>query len=110
MGHVAVLRRLAVGPFVEEGMRTFEQLEAAASDGLDNLDRLLIPADAALLDFGSVVLSASDAARLIQGQSVPADAAWTSGPVKIYAESGRFMAIGVVTAERRLAPTRVFIR
>ncbi len=110
VGHVAVLRRLAVGPFVEEGMRTFEQLEAAASDGLDNLDRLLIPADAALLDFGSVVLSASDAARLIQGQSVPADAAWTSGPVKIYAESGRFMAIGVVTAERRLAPTRVFIR
>jgi hypothetical protein len=30
--------------------------------------------------------------------------------VKVYAESGRLIAIGLVTEERRLAPMRVFLR
>jgi hypothetical protein len=32
------------------------------------------------------------------------------GHVKVYAESGRLIAIGLVTEERSLAPMRVFIR
>jgi hypothetical protein len=32
------------------------------------------------------------------------------GLVKVYAESGQFIAIGVVDAAGRLAPTRVFLR
>jgi tRNA pseudouridine55 synthase len=110
VGHVAELRRLAVGPFAEEGLRTFEQLDAAADEGIQSLDRLLIPADAALAEWGSAVVSSSAAARLGHGQAVPAEPAWPHGRVKIYGESGRFIAIGVVTPERLLAPTRVFIR
>ena len=33
VGHVAALRRLAVSPFAEQDMRTFEELEAAAAEG-----------------------------------------------------------------------------
>jgi tRNA pseudouridine55 synthase len=109
LGHVAALRRLTVGPFEESGMHTFEELEAAATPGAEALDRLLLPAETALPGWAAAELGAADVARLIQGQTVPALPQWPSGDVKIYG-AGRFIAIGRVTEERRLAPTRVFIR
>ena len=45
---MAALRRLSVSPFAEQGMRTFAELEAAAAEGTAALDRLLLPAEAAL--------------------------------------------------------------
>jgi tRNA pseudouridine55 synthase len=110
LGHVAALRRLAVGPFAERELRTFEEIEGAANEGTARLDGLLLPADAALEGWSSALVPSNDAARLAQGQSVAANAEVPCGRVKIYAESGRFIAIGVVTAERLLTPTRVFIR
>ncbi len=110
LGHVAALRRLAVDPFPEQGLRTFEALEAAAADGLERLDELLLPPDAALEGWPSALVASSDAVRLAHGQSVAVDPAVPCGRVKIFEESGRFIAIGVVTAERQLTPTRVFIR
>jgi tRNA pseudouridine55 synthase len=110
LGHVAALRRLAVGPFTEGELRTFEDLEGAVTEGTARLDGLLLPADAALEGWSSALVPSNDAARLARGQSVTANAEVPCGRVKIYAESGRFIAIGVVTAERLLTPTRVFIR
>ena len=110
LGHVAALRRIAVGPFVEGELRTFEEIEGAANEGQERLDGLLLPADAALEGWSSALVPSNDAARLAHGQSVAAKAEVPCGRVKIYAESGRFIAIGVVTAERLLTPTRVFIR
>ena len=110
VGHVAALRRLAVSPFAEEAMRTFAEVEAAAEIGATALDRLLLPAEAALEDWPAAFLGPAEAAKVVQGQAVPADPALPRGPVKVYAESGQLIAIGLVTEERRLAPTRVFIR
>jgi tRNA pseudouridine55 synthase len=107
---VAALRRLAVEPFDEQGMLTFETLEAAAALGPEALDRLLLPADAALPAWPSAHLGPADVARLARGQAVPAAPAWPSGPVKVYSLTSQFIAIGEVTEDRRLAPTRVFIR
>jgi tRNA pseudouridine55 synthase len=110
VGHVAQLRRLTVDPFEAHGMQTFEALEAAAIDGLEALDRLLLPADAALPGWPSAQLGAADVVRLARGQAVVAEEAWPRGEHKVYAPSGQLIAIGVVTDDGRLAPTRVFIR
>ena len=112
VGHVASLRRLVVDPFdfQVQGMQTFEALDAAARDGLEALDRLLLPADAALPSWPAAELEPAAVAQLARGQAVAAQPAWPCGPVKVYAAAGQFIAIGVVTADRRLAPTRVFIR
>jgi tRNA pseudouridine55 synthase len=111
LGHVAALRRLAVSPFPEGAMRTLPELEAAAAaDGVAALDQLLLSPDAALEGWPSARLSPDEAARLAHGQPVAADPTWPCGHVKVYAESGRLIAIGVVTDERWLAPTRVFLR
>ena len=111
LGHVAALRRLAVSPFPEGAMRTLAELEAAAdAGGAAALDQLLLSPDAALEGWPAARLGPDAAARLAHGQAVAADPAWPCGHVKVYAESGRLIAIGLVTEERRLAPTRVFLR
>jgi tRNA pseudouridine55 synthase len=112
VGHVASLRRLVVDPFdfQVQGMQTFEALEAAARDGLEALDRLLLPADAALPSWPAAELDPAAVAQLARGQAVAAQPAWPCGQVKVYGAAGQFIAIGVVTEDRRLAPTRVFIR
>lgn len=110
LGHVAALRRLSVEPFAEEGMYTLERLEAAALEGPAALDRLLLPADAGLTDWPSVRVTAADAARLAHGQAVAAGAQVPAGQVRVLSEAGQLVAIGRVTPERTLAPTRVFLR
>jgi tRNA pseudouridine55 synthase len=110
LGHVAALRRLAVSPFPEGGMRTLAELEAAAARGTAALDGLLLPAEAALEGWPSAHLGPDEVDKVAHGQAVEADPALPCGPVKVYAGSGRLIAIGLVTAERRLAPTRVFLR
>jgi tRNA pseudouridine55 synthase len=109
VGHVVALRRLAVDPFGNAPLTTLEQLEAAqAAGGADALDRLLLPPDCALAAWDSVVVPREAAERLTHGQSVDAATAWPIGRVKVYTEAGSFVAIGEVTAQRRLVPRRVF--
>ena len=84
----ARLRRLTVSPFAEQGMRTFAELEAAAAAGVEALDRLLLPAEAALTGWPSAHLAPAEVARLAHGQAVPADPALPCGHVKIYAARG----------------------
>jgi tRNA pseudouridine55 synthase len=110
VGHVAMLRRLTVDPFDSQPMWTFEALEEAAGTGSEALDRLLLPPDTALAGWSAAWLAPADVARLARGQVVAVEAAVPVGPVKVYAESGQFIAIGVVDAAGRLAPTRVFLR
>jgi tRNA pseudouridine55 synthase len=110
VGHVAALRRLAVSPFAEGGMRTFAELETAAAGGLAALDSLLLPPETALEGWASTHLKPAEAAKVAHGQAVAADPALPCGHVKIYADPGRLIAIGLVTEEHRLAPMRVFLR
>jgi tRNA pseudouridine55 synthase len=108
VGHVAALRRLAVSPFEEQLMRSFADLEAAAAEGA--LERMLLPADAGIQGWPLTRVGPVEAARLTHGQPVAADPALPCGQVRVYAESGGLVAIGVVTPERQLEPKRVFIR
>ena len=112
VGHVAALRRLVVDPFDRAGRcRPSRRSRPPQATGRDALDGLLLPADAALPSWPAAIARAgrrgAAGARPSRGRRSPP---WPCGHVKVYAESGQFIAIGVVTAERRLAPTRVFIR
>ena len=110
LGHVAALRRLSVSPFREGGMRTFAEIETAAAGGAAALDALLLPPEEALEGWPSAHLGRAEAAKVAHGQAVAADPALPCGHVKVYADSGRLIAIGLVTEDRTLAPMRVFLR
>lgn len=117
--HVSALRRLAVGPFIEEiSTVSIEQLRDAAQDSETALDKLLIPMDNALGQWPSVTLTNDSAFYIRQGQPVLVPHAPISGLVRLYLrgkppnnlqnnEVLPFIGVGEVTNDGRIAPRRL---
>jgi tRNA pseudouridine55 synthase len=110
VAHVAGLRRLSIEPFAEGDMHTVDSVEKAVSAGPELLERLLLPPDAALVDWPVVRLGAADAGRLKNGQAVALAAPARVGRVKVYAPEDELIAIATAEPDGRLRPERVFIR
>ncbi len=113
LGHVAALRRLAVSPFSEAAMVSMETLERAAEQGFEVLDALLLPVDQAISNWPAVSLGSSESYYLLQGNPVSSGRIPESGPqpglVRLYGQSQRFLGIGEVLADGRVAPRRLFV-
>lgn len=108
VAHVTALRRLTVEPFAESQMVSFDVLEAAASQGLESLDRLLLAADAALVDWPAIRVSEADGDALRQGRRVALTPPESEGSVRIYDAKGRFVGIGDVDGTGAVQPARIF--
>jgi len=104
--HVAALRRTGAAPFDASGMRTPEQLEQAAAQGLDALDALLLPTADALGGWPRVQVDADRAFYLSRGQPVRVAAAPREGLLAVLDESGRLLGIGEIDPDGRVAPRR----
>lgn len=105
--HVIVLRRTATGPFRAEQMVTMAQLEEAAVAGVETLDRFLLPIETALENWPDVCLSDDLAFYLRQGQAVFVPRAPTQGWVKLRTADQRFLGVGRVLDDGRVAPKRL---
>jgi tRNA pseudouridine55 synthase len=111
-GHVAALRRIAVGPFAEMDMISLEQVEALchrAAAGEGSLADGLFPVATALDDIPALAVSRADAARLQRGQAVlmrGRDAPVLSGTLYVTA-SGQLIALAEVDGGE-IVPKRVF--
>lgn len=105
--HVTVLRRTATGPFRAEQMVSLEQLQAAAAEGFHSLDRFLLPMETALEQWPEVCLSDDLAHYLRQGQAVFVPKAPTQGWVKLRTADHRFLGVGCVLDDGRVAPKRL---
>jgi len=108
LGHVAALRRLAVGPFDETGLVSCEALEAAAEKGLAVLDRYLLGTDAALADVPAVTVSSADCQALKNGRRVQVSPGHACESVRIYDEDGGFVGLGRLEISGELRPARIF--
>jgi tRNA pseudouridine55 synthase len=109
VGHVAELRRTAVGPFNDIDMVTLEQLEALSPEGFDALDRLLLPTDSGLMHWPDVRLNADAAHYLQQGQPVFSPGAPSSGMVRVYDNEERFLGAGEINDDGLVAPKRLML-
>ena len=105
-GHVTMLRRSHVDPYVEQRMYAPEELEATAVAGLDALDALLVPVDQALRHWPSVMLDASQSARIVHGQALDWPGAGDDSNCRIYSSAGKFIGLGQVSGGR-LLPRRL---
>ncbi len=105
--HVASLRRIGAGPFDDTRMVTLEALQARAREGLEALDDLLLPMEAAVADWPAVHLPEGVAYYLRKGQPVIVPHAPTGGWVRIYAEHRKFLGVGEVLDDGRIAPRRL---
>ncbi len=110
--HVTALRRQAAGPYDESDLVTFETLEAALeSEG--TLDRFLLPVASAVGDWPEVRLNDDTAYYVRQGQPVIVPHAPTSGWVRLSQQLGegstRFLGVGEVLDDGRVAPRRLIV-
>ena len=107
-GHVDELRRVGSGPFGEDEMVSLDTLREA--EGTGSLDRHLTPMEAVLSDWPAVSLSRDTAWYLRRGQPVRVPLAPTSGWVRLRGEDERFIGVGEVLDDGRIAPRRLIAR
>ena len=105
--HVTALRRLAVGPFDDSQMIDMETLEATAAESMAALDKLLLPMESGLAQWPGVRLSGDAAFYLRQGQPVLVPQAPTEGWVRLYEGESRFLGMGEILDDGRVAPRRL---
>ncbi|MGH8244849.1 MAG: tRNA pseudouridine(55) synthase TruB [Gammaproteobacteria bacterium] len=105
--HVLKLRRTGVGPFRESEMVILAQAEEAARTGSEATAQILLGADAMLRGHPEVVLGDTVAYYLCQGQPVIVPHAPTDGLVRMYDEAKRFLGVGEILDDGRVAPRRL---
>lgn len=105
--HVTGLRRTGVGPYDAAEVVSLERLEAVADEGLGALDGLLLPVETALAHWPGVNLNGDAAFYLRQGQPVLVPKAPTSGWVRLYEGETRFLGMGEILDDGRVAPRRL---
>ena len=108
-GHVSALRRLAAGPYAEAQAVTLEQVSEIGD--LQEMDALLLPVASAVGSWPSVRLHEDTAHYVRQGQPVQVAHAPTHGWVQIFesAEEDRFLGVGEVLTDGRIAPRRLVV-
>ncbi len=105
--HVIALRRTGVGPYTGMDMVTMEQVQEAALEGDEALDALLLPVDTALSDWPAVQLDADSSYYLKMGQAVVVPRAPTEGWVRLYEGADRFIGVGQIQDDGKVAPKRL---
>ena len=115
--HVIYLRRVQVSNYPSERMVTLEQLQqmvaAAEEAGIEPktvLDPLLLPMDTAASHLPEINLTDVVAAYVLQGQPVQVQGLPAEGMVRInVGEKRRFIGVGEVDDQGRLAPRRLVV-
>ena len=103
--HVVELRRLGVGDFRIDEAVDLEDIEELQSP--DELERLLLPVDEALLGLPDVTLTSLATHYLLQGQPVTARHGQEPGLVRLYSDENAFLGMGEVLDDGRVAPKRL---
>ena len=106
--HVAELRRTQAGPFSLAQTVTLEELERVhAEGGNEALDRFLLPSDCGLEHWPLLQFSEHSSYYWLHGQPVRAPEAPKFGMVRVQDHNGRFIGIGEVSEDGRIAPKRL---
>ncbi|OLU17709.1 tRNA pseudouridine(55) synthase TruB [Pseudomonas sp. PA1(2017)] len=106
--HVAELRRTKAGPFdLSQSVSLDELLQAHEEGGNEAVDRFLLPVDSGLEHWPLLSFSEHSSFYWLQGQPVRAADAPKFGMVRVQDHNGRFIGIGEVSEDGRIAPRRL---
>jgi tRNA pseudouridine55 synthase len=106
--HVSRLRRTGVGAFDAGRMFPLDALtEIAAGGDMARLDDCLVSMEDALAQWPDVRLSQEVAYFLIRGQAVFVPHAPSHGLVRIFTREDRFIGVGSILDDGRIAPKRL---
>ena len=106
-GHVSALWRTQAGPYALQESISLETLQEIAASGADALDRCLSPMDGPLQTLPAVSLVESSTFYLQRGQPVLVPNVPKNGTLRLYSADQRFLGIGEVLDDGRVAPRRL---
>lgn len=104
--HLSALRRTVTGSFHLDQAITLEQLAQLAEVGFDELDTAIVPMEQALSDWPVIEVTENTAFYLLRGQAIQVAKAPVDGCVCLVSD-GRFLGIGEVMGDGRVAPKRL---
>ncbi len=105
--HIVALRRLQAGVFSEDDCVSLEFLEQQAeTQGLEQIDKHLVPMDRAVRELPEVVLPEITASQIKNGQAVLVRHLPEEGLVRLYEEE-QFIGIGTIDDDGKVAPRRL---
>lgn len=102
--YLTQLRRTVSGNFDLSRAITLEALEAVP---VEERDAILLSPDCMLQDLPAVTLDADSAYYLCQGQPVWQPGKLQLGDVRLYGQEQRFLGLGEVTSDGKIAPRRL---
>ncbi|WP_126454650.1 tRNA pseudouridine(55) synthase TruB [Sulfuriflexus mobilis] len=105
--YVTALRRTGLGPFDEADMVTLDTLKAVYEQDKTQLKQFLRPTSSALEDWPEVNLTEDMAFYMRQGQPVIVPHAPTEGWVRLNVGGERFLGMGQILDDGRVAPKRL---
>jgi tRNA pseudouridine55 synthase len=106
--HVTALRRKTIGRYQEQNMITLAAIEDLLNkDGQNALNSLLLPIESAFDNWQKASVSEAAAYYLHQGQAVIVPYAPAEGMVRLVMKDGRFLGVGEVLADGKVAPRRL---
>jgi tRNA pseudouridine55 synthase len=108
VGHTVRLHREAVGGFRSGDMVDLASVESRAEQDRQRLRDGLLAPDAALASLPAVEIDAAAGERFSGGQAVQVAVEQEKGLARVYRSGGRFLGVGELSGDGRLAPRRVF--
>ena len=109
VAHTARLHRETVGHFRAEDMLDLPTIEALAEPGASALEAKLLAPDVALTGFPGIQLDQRGGDRFSGGQTVMVPPQSSAGLARVYGVGDRFLGVGELSHDGRLAPRRVFL-
>ncbi len=106
--HVSALRRERVGAYQLADAWSIPALERVAEEGIEMLDKVLLPLDTALEFMPSIALTEDAEYYVARGQPVLVPRAPTSGLLRLYSAGEQFVGVGEILDDGRVAPRRLF--
>lgn len=105
--YLTALERTGVQPFWKAKSYTLDEIRRIQKDDDQNLVDCLLPIESALIDWPQIDLTADMSFYLRQGQAVQVPNAPTVGFVRLYDDKKRFIGLGNILSDGRVAPKRM---
>lgn len=106
--HVIELRRTAAGPYSLEDCVSLEQLEQLRDqEDFAAMDQQLLPVDSSIADLPEVELCDDSVFYMLRGQPVMVSGLPRDGLARMRDENGKFIGLGRILDDGRIAPQRL---
>ncbi len=105
--YLCALDRTGVQPFLNDKTYTLDELRRINEEPDQDLLECLLPIESALTDWPRYELTRDMSFYLLQGQPVQVPKAPTEGFVRLFNDENRFIGLGKILSDGRVAPKRM---